>query len=974
MTGISKGLVAIVQLAGELPPENEILFVLLDQDGITDKTLTAQEVLDKDAAGTLAAEFPLTIVPGEIEVDINPALERVRDYFISRGTNLPSFLLVTTEEEYTVIEYGPTGTATNVVDAEPLVCGDPWLPFQVESFTALVGGDGILRRGDTLELTATVRNLGNKPARAFGRFYYTNGSVIDSNATLIGTNGSTFEIEPGETDKVIGTWAYVDTPAFFAEDTLNALPDGTYLFGVAVGLFGGPATYVPCCLGTANVPIEIDKPRPPRPAVLNASNLSISPTFWDTNTQVVIRFRVTNSGQAKSPAVNAQITAFPRSTIGFGKAGARTFENLPIPPIEPGEFQEFRISFGAIDAAPFLPVTGSILQAVNDKIDLSYDITVTVDNANFGGDTPSASQRIVVSKSLDQVIRNTSANETGGTVTNPPDDDTLPAGSDLVVTNFRLTDQIPDGNFAHDYYYRFVAYNGGASAETNTTWALWSSDTAGGTKAKLTADNTITEIPAETGVTLTGSVNIEIADTPEYVEVRLNDDAATSSAEVLFNAQPEAPTIVNDFATTDEDQPVEVDVVANDPAGVEVLTVSAPANGTAEIVNGKILYTPNAGFAGEDSFTYTAGNEDGQGSGTVTITVVGALPDLSVVFNSANKTESVVINSQTYTEYAVTFTVENTGGSPANNVEWAIFEGDSATDFSGTIATVGASDSEVVTTTFRRIIDAPEQDYTIRLTGDSSKVSNVISLGPVEVTGEYGITMRYQSMSPLIWDSNPEEVTVTIRITNNGTIDLPSGGTFNVINRDDITLATGLPIPAIASGDFVDETYTFSADLSNLVNEVNRLFFRAEYPAGSGFVPELGVVALGVSTAEIGVTGGLPLSLNISAPTISSWANQALSVSWTVENTTGAKTPVLDAFLQYRQIGDWRYVSGTGNNVGFLLGDKDYTIDTGGVRNFSGTGTLGGTLSASFRVQIISKNGRGETIYLTGPETTASPS
>ena len=71
-----------------------------------------------------------------------------------------------------------------------------------------------------------------------------------------------------------------------------------------------------------------------------------------------------------------------------------------------------------------------------------------------------------------------------------------------------------------------------------------------------------------------------------------------------------------------------IDVLLNDadPNG-DALTITIdgpPANGTATVNNGKVVYTPNAGFTGSDSFTYIASDgKDGTAAGAVTITVTG---------------------------------------------------------------------------------------------------------------------------------------------------------------------------------------------------------------------------------------------------------------------------------------------------------------------------------------------------------------
>jgi|GEM_PF-6167707 len=83
-------------------------------------------------------------------------------------------------------------------------------------------------------------------------------------------------------------------------------------------------------------------------------------------------------------------------------------------------------------------------------------------------------------------------------------------------------------------------------------------------------------------------------------------------------------TAQDDTASTDAGDSVDIDVLDNDSTvegDLEVVSVTNPANGTVEIEDdGEIEYTPNSGFTGTDTFTYTVENGLG-GSATATVTV-----------------------------------------------------------------------------------------------------------------------------------------------------------------------------------------------------------------------------------------------------------------------------------------------------------------------------------------------------------------
>lgn len=66
-----------------------------------------------------------------------------------------------------------------------------------------------------------------------------------------------------------------------------------------------------------------------------------------------------------------------------------------------------------------------------------------------------------------------------------------------------------------------------------------------------------------------------------------------------------SPVANDDAATTAFGTAVRIDVLANDRDALRIVSVGSPANGTAEIVDGAIRYTPVPGFSGVDRFTYS---------------------------------------------------------------------------------------------------------------------------------------------------------------------------------------------------------------------------------------------------------------------------------------------------------------------------------------------------------------------------------
>ena len=85
---------------------------------------------------------------------------------------------------------------------------------------------------------------------------------------------------------------------------------------------------------------------------------------------------------------------------------------------------------------------------------------------------------------------------------------------------------------------------------------------------------------------------------------------ASDTATVSLFVAPQVD-VADDVATVDEDHVVTIDVLANDDfadptaAVTSVGDVVAPANGAVSIVDGQVVYTPNADFHGTDRFSYS---------------------------------------------------------------------------------------------------------------------------------------------------------------------------------------------------------------------------------------------------------------------------------------------------------------------------------------------------------------------------------
>ena len=122
-------------------------------------------------------------------------------------------------------------------------------------------------------------------------------------------------------------------------------------------------------------------------------------------------------------------------------------------------------------------------------------------------------------------------------------------------------------------------------------------------------------------------------------------DFISTPATIDFSGDNNQPPIaVDDTAVTEEGTPVIIPVLENDIDGdgdpISITRVATPRSGTASISNGLVRYTPDAGFAGNDSFTYTI--SDGN----------GGIDNATVIVNVRQRNEQILpVDPETGAQY-----------------------------------------------------------------------------------------------------------------------------------------------------------------------------------------------------------------------------------------------------------------------------------------------------------------------------------
>ncbi|HCH2797621.1 RTX toxin [Vibrio parahaemolyticus] len=166
-------------------------------------------------------------------------------------------------------------------------------------------------------------------------------------------------------------------------------------------------------------------------------------------------------------------------------------------------------------------------------------------------------------------------------------------------------------------------------------------------------------------VTYTPNDNYHGIDSFTYI---VTSGGVSESTTVYVDVTPEndAPVAKDDTAITDEDTPVTIDVLPNDTDvdgdKLSIESASVPKEqGTVEVVNGKLVFTPAENFNGDAEITYTVTDGALTDQATVKVTV-NAVNDTPVVeSNIADQT-----SAEDFTPYTIDL---NTAFSDVDNVD-----------------------------------------------------------------------------------------------------------------------------------------------------------------------------------------------------------------------------------------------------------------------------------------------------------------
>ncbi|MBM1892438.1 tandem-95 repeat protein [Sulfitobacter pseudonitzschiae] len=268
--------------------------------------------------------------------------------------------------------------------------------------------------------------------------------------------------------------------------------------------------------------------------------------------------------------------------------------------------------------------------------------------------------------------------------------------------------------------------------------------------ATVSADQGTVEI-VDNKLVFTPAENFNGDATITYVVQDGNGGEDTGEAVVTVNPVNDDPVAVDDTATTDEDTAVTVDVLANDTdVDGDTLTIKSatvPADqGTVEIVDNKLVFTPAENFNGDATITYVV--QDGNGgedTGEAVVTVNPVNDDPVAVDDTATTDEDT----------AVTVDVL------ANDTD---VDGDTLTIKSATVP----ADQGTVEIVDNKLVFTPAENFN----GDATITYVVQDGNGGEDTGEAVVTVTPVNDDPVAVDdtaTTDENTAVTIDVLANDT-------------------------------------------------------------------------------------------------------------------------------------------------------------------------------------------------------------
>lgn len=432
----------------------------------------------------------------------------------------------------------------------------------------------------------------------------------------------------------------------------------------------------------------------------------------------------------------------------------------------------------------------------------------------------------------------------------------------------------------------------------------------------------------------------------------------------VINIAPIANPVSATVAYGSGANPITLNITGGVPTSVAVGT--APAHGTAIASGTSITYQPTAGYAGPDSFTYTATNAEGT-SAPATVTITVSNPTITI-------TPSAPLTAQVGTPYSQTFTWSG-GTAPYNGVSVTGMPaglsvtaiGSDSVTISGTPTAAGsftvnasATDSSTGTGPF-----TTGQDFALTV----SAPTLAMTPAPGTLVAPYGVAYN-QSFStsggtaPYSYSLTAGALPVGMSLSSTGIL----SGTPTVpglyaltIRATDSSLGTGAPFSVSNNYVLQVSAPTISFNPATVPDGTAGTAYNATANAEGGVAPYsysllAGALPIGMSFSSAGVLSGVPrsdgsFSLTIRATDANGQAGQQV-FTFTIAPATLVVSPATlpggTAGVAYSQS-----LSTSGGiapySYSILSGSLPVGMSFSSAGVFSGTPVVAGTYNVSIR-------------------------
>ncbi|MCO8055181.1 Ig-like domain-containing protein, partial [Acinetobacter towneri] len=383
-----------------------------------------------------------------------------------------------------------------------------------------------------------------------------------------------------------------------------------------------------------------------------------------------------------------------------------------------------------------------------------------------------------------------------------------------------------------------------------------------GSAQQINTPNGVVNIDAQGNITFTPNTGFTGQESFSYSISDGQGGSATATGTINVSAAPNTPPVASDDTyNTAFNTPVALNPLANDSdADGNPLTITAingvPLTpGSAQQINtpngvvnidaqGNITFTPNTGFTGQESFSYSI--SDGQGgSATATGTInVSAVPTLSVgddtQVEGTNLVHTVTLSnpSSTAQSYAISLTgnTATAGTDFDNNLANAVFSNGVTYDaVTGQITVpAGVTSFTVGYTTTQDIIHEADETTTLTIGGSigtgtitnndpapTISVNNVTATEGTDPYATFTVSLSNPSSGPIVFNPTLSNGTAIVGTDTGTALEYNDGTSWVAVPVGGITFAAGqtsVEVRVAVTDDTIDEadeTFNLTATVTS---------------------------------------------------------------------------------------------------------------------------------------------------------------